>query len=217
MYVRVRNSSWRHATSLTHNSLLHNMYISQRHRDLIINGHKAVKGRYPYFATIEDYCGGALIAPDIVLAAGHCKGNKFPRLRVGTYSFVKDIEGEDYEKHNVIKMVRHPAWERLDEDEFLHDFLLLKLERPSSHHFIRLNRHEGTPRNMQEITAMGMGYTHPDYESRSDVLREVKLNAIANDVCEKSFDLERDLTYEGRIQSSHMCTTGGPNNERDAW
>jgi secreted trypsin-like serine protease len=42
-------------------------------RELILNGHDAGRGRYPYFVTIEDWCGGALIAPDIVLTSGHCE------------------------------------------------------------------------------------------------------------------------------------------------
>jgi secreted trypsin-like serine protease len=38
-----------------------------------VNGEDAVKGRYPYFVTLQKYGAGALIAPDIVLSAGHCR------------------------------------------------------------------------------------------------------------------------------------------------
>jgi len=179
---------------LAHTFLFLSLYVvlqQKHHRELIINGQKAVKGRYPYFVTINHYCGGALIAPDIVVAAGHCKGPNLPRVRVGTYSFTHDVEGQDYEPYEVIEMVRHPSWKRFGDDEFVHDFLLLKLERPSSHPFIKLNRHANTPRDMQEVTAMGVG--------------------------KQAYDRKRDLTYKGRIHDSHICTTGGPNNERDAW
>jgi V8-like Glu-specific endopeptidase len=45
----------------------------QHHRSMIVNGHDAVPGRFPYFVALQHYGGGVLIAPDIVLTAGHCK------------------------------------------------------------------------------------------------------------------------------------------------
>ena len=45
----------------------------RRRRRLIINGIKAPAHRYPYFVLLNGGdCGGSLIAPDIVLTAGHC-------------------------------------------------------------------------------------------------------------------------------------------------
>jgi len=45
----------------------------QDHRSLIIHGIKAPPQRYPYFVLLNGgNCGGSLIAPDIVLTAGHC-------------------------------------------------------------------------------------------------------------------------------------------------
>jgi Trypsin len=41
-------------------------------RNLIIGGNAAKPGDYPYFAHFEGIsCGGSLIAPDVVLTAGH--------------------------------------------------------------------------------------------------------------------------------------------------
>jgi hypothetical protein len=45
----------------------------QSSRALVVNGEDAVKCRYPYFVTLQKYGAGALIAPDIVLSAGHCR------------------------------------------------------------------------------------------------------------------------------------------------
>lgn len=56
---------------------LYHFFLAQinnlKRRELIVNGYDAKRGRYPYFVTIEDWCGGSLIAPDIVLTAGHCE------------------------------------------------------------------------------------------------------------------------------------------------
>jgi secreted trypsin-like serine protease len=191
-------------------------------RRLIINGETALKGRYPYFVTLDHFCGGALIAPDVVLVAGHCKtSNKNVRkahyAHVGRYSFKHDIDGVDYEEIRIVQQVRHPSFKWVGDDEFIHDFLLLKLKRPSTKPTIQLNRHAHVPAENQTVVAMGVGNTDPDYESKSDVLKEVSLNAIANKRCEESYDLERNTSYHGRIFPSMMCTTGGEQNERDAW
>jgi secreted trypsin-like serine protease len=43
-------------------------------RERIINGQNARRGRFPYFVRVvgSHQCGGALIAPDIVVTAAHC-------------------------------------------------------------------------------------------------------------------------------------------------
>ena len=47
------------------------------HRDLIIGGQSAKNGDYPYFVHFQPPgCGGTLIAPDIVLTAGHVSAKR---------------------------------------------------------------------------------------------------------------------------------------------
>jgi secreted trypsin-like serine protease len=57
-------------------------------RALVVNGEDAVRGRYPYFVTLQHYGAGALIAPDIVLSAGHCR---YVTLRYDTIRFVLSV------------------------------------------------------------------------------------------------------------------------------
>jgi hypothetical protein len=211
---------------------------SQSSRHLIINGRTAVRGRYPYFCTLDHYGGGALIAPDIILTAGHVKPGRRSDVqpRVGMYSFKHlhhndddddSVEGDgdavkdDFEQFPIQEMVRHPDFVYVGDDEFIHDFTILKLQGQSTKQPVRINRHAHVPAIGQAVTAMGVGNTSPDYESKSSVLKEVVLHAIANDVCEKSESDSNsgreDESYKGRIFPSMMCTTGGPHNERDAW
>jgi secreted trypsin-like serine protease len=170
--------------------------------------------------TLDRDCGGALIAPDIVLTAGHCKPSKSQyktlRPRVGTYSFTKDKRGVDYEDFKIVTSIRHPNFKRLGDDEFIYDFSIIQLDRPVSRDIIpvRINRNDNIPATRSNIVAMGMGYTKADYDSLSNILKQVTLNPVSNKLCARSTDGYE--SYRGRIHASHMCTTGGPRNKRDA-
>ena len=54
----------------------------------IINGYSAPEIRYPYTASLQlfekHYCGGALVAADIVITAAHCAENS-PLITLGRY------------------------------------------------------------------------------------------------------------------------------------
>ena len=192
---------------------------------MIIGGREAPRGRFPYFTTLEHYCGGALIAPDTIITAGHCKPKHVDDVRphVGRYTFYDDDTSKAYD---VIATERHPKWEILGEDDFRHDISLLFLEEavPNTP-YLRLNRNASQPLPGEQVTAMGVGWTSSDYRhaKKAMVLQEVHLNYLPRDQCELSTNEDhvrhdKDIIrYEGRIHADHLCTTGGPNNERDGW
>jgi len=204
------------------------MIISQPHhtqhhqRNLIIHGEQAEPGRYPYFTTLGHDCGGSLVAPDMILTAGHCQSKRLTAA-VGRYSFERDQIGSSSSSfagyYDVIAQARHPLWVSKGDDEFKHDFLLLKLNQTiKNRRLALLNDNPNLPNTDDTaLTAMGVGWTHRDRESKADTLREVSLKAISNDDCRTSANDDHDVTYHHRIFPSHLCTTGGERNDRDAW
>lgn len=175
-----------------------------------------------------------MIAPDVVLTAGHCLPTHLNSVKphVGTYSFLSG-DTKTHETFQIVNMTRHGHWQRLGEDEFRHDLALLFLDRPAHNHtYIKLNRNENLPTFVHEegqvLTAMGVGWTSNDYRNakKAMVLQEVNLEYLPNDECELFYDQDVDdddededgpSDYLGRIQHDHLCTTGGPENKRDAW
>jgi len=197
------------------------------HRHLIVGGHDAVQGRYPYFVSLDYNDGvvlnGALIAPDFVLTAGHCLENNSEELtvRVGTYSLSHDnTNGTDgVDVVEIGTPILHPDFDRFQLDSFRHDFLLFQLLNASSKPVVKINRDPNLPAHQQEIVIMGLGWTTVAYQSPADTLQVANLTALSNGACSESHDPARGISYAGLIDETMLCTGAPPNNTRDgcAW
>ncbi len=177
-------------------------------RDLIntriIGGDKAVEDRYAYAVSLSDsfghFCGGSLIAEDVVLSAAHCdsggKGNY--KAVVGRH----DHDDNDGQVLSVKKALPHPDY---DGDTTDNDFMLIFLnESANSNTFVKLNSDAATPEIGASVTVMGWGDIDPsDGQELSDELMEVEVNVITNEECDKS-DGEFG-SYEDQITSNMLC------------
>lgn len=111
--------------------------ITQQKRDderaLIVGGQEARRGKYPYFVLINDGCGGSLIAPDIVLTAGHCLPSRTILLRRNGDDYDSSDDGDG--DHAVVDLVRvgivarHPDVLLQDEDQEEELFAVLDATR----------------------------------------------------------------------------------------
>lgn len=190
-------------------------------RNLIVRGHDAAPDRYPYFVSLNDgNCGGALIAPDIVLTAGHCKPPKHSTVHVGAYRYNEENADDDKDPEattttlGVKKTVRHPKFQQLGDDEFRNDFTVILLDGSVPlERFPILNRNPQIPAERQTVTSMGLGITETG--NRPDVLQEVQLNTISNQEC-SLVSSEEESFGNGRIVESHLCTFVAPNNTKDS-
>jgi len=93
--------------------------------DRIINGNKATEGRYSYAVSLQDdvghFCGGSLIAPDVVLSAAHCAGGEYNAI-IGRH----ELEVMDGDVVDVKNEIMHPNY---NGDTTDNDFMLVFLDR----------------------------------------------------------------------------------------
>ena len=72
-------------------------YNSPIDNNRIIGGKEAVAGKFSYVVSLADdighFCGGSLIAPDIVLTAAHCQGGSY-NIVVGRQDLNDERSGE---------------------------------------------------------------------------------------------------------------------------
>jgi hypothetical protein len=198
------------------------LHLRHPQRRLIIGGHDIVHGRYPYFCSIDKNNGvvlnGALIAPDIVLTAGHITLNNMNNLtlKVGAFA-VHGNESTAAEEIPVKAWIVHANWSQFATDFFANDFCLLKLARTTSIPPIQLNRDPVLPVMESAVHMLGLGWTNETALSPSNIVQEVKLITIGNDDCERAMDPVRNLTYHDMIVPSMLCTVAPPNTTRDGW
>ena len=180
-----------------------------KERDLkntrIIGGDEAVEDRYGYAVSLSDdwghFCGGSLIARDVVLSAAHCddqgKGNY--NAVVGRHS----LDDKDGQKLSVRKAMPHPDY---DSDTTDNDFMLIFLKEAASDNIniVKLNTDAAIPNIGAPVTVMGWGDIDPsDEQELSGELMEVEVNVISNDECDDSDG--KFGSYEDQITSNMLC------------
>lgn len=133
-----------------------------KERDLkntrIIGGDEAVEDRFDYAVSLSDnwghFCGGSLIARDVILSAAHCdSGGK------GKYKAVvgrHNHDDKDGQELGVREALPHPNY---DGDTTDNDFLLVFLSESTSNNInlVKLNHNPTTPEESAPVTVMGWG------------------------------------------------------------
>jgi len=171
----------------------------------IINGEEAQEGRYSYAVSLQDdyghFCGGTLIAPDVVLSAAHCAGGEY-KVVVGRHDLRTDVgDAVDVE----VEMV-HPGY---DDDTTDNDFMLLFLKRGTTENVDFAIVNPDMISEGQDVTVMGWGDIDPDQDESelANELMEVEVTVISNEDCDASEGTEPgwEDNYNGQITDNMMC------------
>jgi trypsin len=183
----------------------------------IIGGTEAVEDRFSYALSLQaygttHYCGGSLIAKDVVLTAAHCEGG-------GSWVYHKKHDLDEIDADAITLRVKsavpHPYYSSYSTDN---DFMLYFLEPHEGNLFdedpviVKLNSNPSVPSDDQMVTVMGWGDTTASaYTSTtSDVLMNVELKVVPNDICEQSTGYAdgQYMSYYGKISDNMLCAKG---------
>mmetsp|Transcript_32289 Transcript_32289/g.67892 ORF Transcript_32289/g.67892 Transcript_32289/m.67892 type:complete len:475 (+) Transcript_32289:304-1728(+) len=166
----------------------------------IIGGSEARPNEYSFAVSLEErgshFCGGSLIAKNVVLTAAHCNGGTYS-VALGKHNLGAGGGQVIAKKDEII----HPQYNDAKTDN---DFMLVILDRDATLNddvgLVTINDKASTPRVDDRVTVMGWGETG---SGLSDVLMEVDVNVISNGECNTSKDASS--TYEGAITANMLC------------
>jgi len=175
----------------------------------IIGGTQTDPGEYPYFVGLEG-CGASLIHEDIVLSAAHC--NNIANNTVIVSAWRRGQERDGGEVRQIVAREKHPYYDPTTNEN---DFLILKLDRPSTKTPIPINLDSTIPIDGQELTVMGFGARVEGWSS-TNFLRDVNVFAMPHDNCNANYngliveDLMLCAGVEGGGKDSCTGDSGGP-------
>nr|WP_277605849.1 serine protease [Glycomyces sp. L485] len=154
----------------------------------IINGQPAAEGQYPWMVALADasdlsynFCGGSLVADDVVLTAAHCTVEPAPPDFVIRHGSV-DIDATDvYQVADVHTADRYNDW------TFANDWALVKLAQPvPGAETIELTTEDRADWGVFEVA--GWGVTENGWGS--DELRFVEVPHISDADCAGAYGSE---------------------------
>ena len=180
----------------------------------IINGTEVPDSaidRYPYAVSLtydeRHFCGGSLVAHDVVLTAGHCRGSSISSSS-SSYQYEAVIGRRDLTRVDVgisipvIEEMVHPGY---DSEYVDNDFALLLLGQSVQQQqqqqqqqstmennvvLLRVNDNHAVPSNDDYdgnvLTVVGWGDTNANdgVDTANNILLETKVKAMTNDECE---------------------------------
>ena len=124
------------------------------------------------------FCGGSLIAPDIVLCAAHCAQSTVYNAVIGRH----DLRTDDGDVIPVRGQALHPDYNSASTNN---DFMIIVLERSTTEGRIVEIGLDIDPETA--VTAMGWGDTDPSDSSRLAVeLQETEVFTMSNEECAAS-------------------------------
>jgi uncharacterized protein (TIGR03382 family) len=178
----------------------------------VVGGTRVADGEWPDVVAVlgpQGLCSGTLIAPDVVITAGHCIDID-PKLVIVNTTDVRDPDAGD---RIAVKWARaYPAWESS------YDVSVIMLEHVARPHpravatACLANKQLGA---LKPVTVVGFGLTTPAGRDDNTVLHKATLPILdptctSDPTCEPALAPNGEFTAGGRGTDSCFGDSGGP-------
>ncbi|MFJ5552163.1 S1 family serine peptidase [Streptomyces sp. NPDC093225] len=195
----------------------------QKPGDGIIGGKEQADGTYPWMAALlskgktspvqRQFCGGSLIAPNVVLTAAHCVTGEKPsklEVTVGRTVLSKKNQGQ---LRDVRSLTVHPRYAKGDE---AYDLALVELAKPVTGIAAVSLPTQGTDALLRpgaKATVIGWGNTDTEITQYPDRLRGVQVPLLSHAECKATNkDYDKAVNVCAGVEGKDSCQgdSGGP-------
>ncbi|KAL7548665.1 hypothetical protein ACHAWF_011935 [Thalassiosira exigua] len=177
-------------------------------RDYRIIGGSAVReGEHTYAVSLQDgkghFCGGSLIAPNLVLGAAHCRQGRRYRAVIGR----RNLKSNVGDVRTVIKEIPHPGYNAAKTDT---DFMIMVLDRDTDADVDPIEVSSEVVRGGKAVTVVGWGDVHPSdsVTSLTTTLMGTEVFTMSNDDCKRSSGVVGGMEFMGMTYGGYSQSYG---------
>jgi secreted trypsin-like serine protease len=183
----------------------------------VVGGDVAPAGRFPWMVRLSMGCGGTLIAPSVVLTAGHCVDGTGPDTGIEVTAGVVDLKSSDAITARSVTVIRAPGFRTETRGS---DWAVVALDRAIDRPTVGL-AHDGTDEGTFVI--MGWGLVREGAGRQESRLRYATVSTVPDANCAADYhragvDLvaKESICAGGHGVDTCQGDSGGPMVGRDA-
>lgn len=186
----------------------------------VTDAYEAPANRYPYTVSIMSpttmmhFCGGSLVAPDLVLTAAQCQSDG-SLIRTNPYQLNNPAPGSElFLACDSVSLQNTLGWPWFPGDYLRSfDFQLIKINGTSSQPWVRLNTDPNTPiPEITEMTMLGWGENSQEYLGlygpHEQLLQQGNVTETELSLCEYLLSSTLRDETDDRVFESLICGFG---------
>jgi secreted trypsin-like serine protease len=183
----------------------------------VVGGDEAPQGRFPWMVRLSMGCGGALVAPRVVLTAGHCVSGSGPDSGIEVTAGVVDLKSPAAIRLRSVGVIRAAGFRGETRGD---DWAVIQLDRKLDLPTVDLGH--GGAGDRGTFTIMGWGQTSENSLRQQRRLRYAAVSTVADGTCAAAYrqagvDLVADESICAQRSGVDTCQgdSGGPMVRRD--